>query len=174
MKTLLHPIHSLSQILHDSSDVALGNKVFGNSQDLQSTRLQEEGNSFMVSVPVPGMSKEDLSVYTQDQVLFVSTKGQANLSEKKDGSKRKDFVHSFVLPEGIDTNRIHAKCRNGLLTITIEKIKNKKRHRIIKVGGSENDIRNTMPFTAWWNRIKEKVDLRKFILKKRLLKTSVN
>ncbi|GHN00815.1 hypothetical protein WSM22_23040 [Cytophagales bacterium WSM2-2] len=174
MKTLLHPIHSLSQTLHDSSDVVFGGKILGNTHDLLSTQLQEEGNSFMVSVPVPGMNKEDLSVYTEGRVLLISTKGQAKLPEKKGGSKRRDFTHAFVLPDGIDTNRIHAKCRHGLLTITIEKIKSKKRHVVIKVGGNEKDIRNTMPFGAWWDRIKEKVYLQRFIPKKGLIKSSIN
>jgi|GEM_PF-6203173 len=103
MKTLLHPIHSLSQILPDSSDIALSSKIFGNTHDLLSTRLEKEENSFMVSVPVPGMSKEDLCVYTEGRVLLISTKGPGKLSEKKDESKRSDLMHAFVLPDDIDT-----------------------------------------------------------------------
>ncbi len=174
MKTLFKPIHSLSSVLHDSPDVTLGNHLFGNAHDLLNTALQEEGNSFMVSVPVPGMSKEDLHVHIEGRLLVITTKEQGKVVEHNRGWKRRNFMHSFVLPEGIDTNRIHAKCRNGLLTVHLEKRKSKKRHIVVKVSGKENEVRNTMALNNWWERIKGSMDLRKFIPNARVMKTSGN
>ena len=173
MKTFLKPIHSLSRALHDSPDVNLGNAIFGNSHDLFNTPLQEEATNFMVSVPVPGMGKEDLNVDIEGQLLVISIKEQAKLAKHTSASKRR-VLHSFVLPDGVDTNRIHAKCRNGLLTVHIEKIKSKKRHIVIKVRGNDNDTKNTTPLNSWWERAKEKMDLRKFIPNARMMKTTGN
>ena len=173
MKTLPKPIHSSSKVLHDSPDENLGNAIFGNSHDLFNTPLQEEATNFMVSVPVPGMGKEDLNVDIEGQLLVISIKEQAKLAKHTSASKRR-VLHSFVLPDGVDTNRIHAKCRNGLLTVHIEKIKSKKRHLVIEVGGNDYEIRNTTSLNSWWGRAKEKIDLRKFIPNVWMMKTTDN
>jgi HSP20 family protein len=173
MKTLFKPIHSLSRVLHDSPGVILGNAIFSNTPDLFNTQLREEANDFMVSIPVPGMGKEDLNVHIEGQLLVVSMKEKVKLAKHTSVSKH-GVLHSFVLPDGADINRIHAKCRNGLLTVHIEKIKRTKKPIIIKVRGNDNEIRNTTPLNSWWERTKEKMDLRKFIPNVRMVKTTGN
>ena len=120
MKTLFPSIH-LSRRLHD----ALGNKHFGSDDLVLSEQLQQEVDRFIISVPVPGLSKEDLSVYVDGRVLFITKKRQAKLSEQHRGLKQ-EFKYCFVVPDGIDTDRIEAKCRHGLLTIKLKKTQTKK------------------------------------------------
>ncbi|HTJ51432.1 MAG TPA: Hsp20/alpha crystallin family protein [Cyclobacteriaceae bacterium] len=172
MKTLFKPIHSLSRVLRDSPGVTLGSAIFSNTPDLFNTQLREEANNFMVSIPVPGIDKENLNVHIEGQLLIISMRAHVKLA-KTSASKLK-VLHSFVLPDEADINRVHAKCRNGLLNVHIEKIKRTKKPIIIKVRGNDNDIRNTTPLNSWWKRTKEKMDLRKFIPNVRMVKTTSN
>lgn len=172
MKTLFSPIHSLSNAFHDSPQVTLRNAIFANTHDWFTSPVQEDADRFMVSVPVPGMSKEDLHVHIEGQLLVVTAKEQGQIVGTDRVSIRRNFKHSFVLPEGVDTNRIHAKCRHGLLTVNIEKTKNKKRPVVIKVSGRENGLRNAKTVSNWWKRIKEKMDPWKFIPHAKVMKTS--
>jgi len=162
MKTFLQTVHSLPHLVHHSN-VSLKNRYINGVNALLNTQLQEEGNSLIVSVPVPGMTKEDLDVYMEDRTLVISTKGQGKLHEHPMGLKHRDLKYSFVLPAGIDTDRIQAKCRNGLLTIKIDKIENKKRHNVIKVLGQESVGKDGGRLNILWDKIKTKLDVRRIV-----------
>jgi len=110
---------------------------------------------------VPGMSKKDLSVYIEGNVLFIATKSKDTLPEHSGARKHRGIMYSFALPTGIDKDGIQAKCRNGLLTINIEKIKSQKHPTIIKVLGQENNSKDTWRMNKLWNTIKAKFDARK-------------
>lgn len=163
MKTLFQPLHSLTHLLDDAADVEVGNQRTGTTHALLSTDLHEEANSFTVSVLVPGMRKEDLSVYIDGKVLVISTKRQPTGREHPGAMTRRYLRYSFILPAGIDTDRMQAKCRNGLLTINLEKKKNKKSHSVIKVLGQENSGKDNSRMNTLWNTIKAKLDARKIV-----------
>ena len=166
MKTRFQTIHSLSRHLHDSEHISLGNKRFGSEDNGLSTQLQQEVDCFIVSVPVPGLSKEDLSVYMDDRVLFITKKRQAKLFEQPSGLTQ-DVKYSFVFPDGIDTDRIEAKCRDGMLTIKLRKTQSKKHHNVIEVLGDENG-NDSGPLNKFWNKIKAKIDVPKFSQRRQL------
>ncbi|MBL0739973.1 Hsp20/alpha crystallin family protein [Chryseolinea lacunae] len=157
MKTIFKPIHSLSHLLNDVADVELGHQRLGGSHVLLSTQLSEKPDSFTVSVPVPGMSREDLDVHIEDNVLVISTKGQPTDLEYPRAIRHEALKYSFVLPVGIDTDRVQAKCRNGLLTINLEKIKTKKSNTVIKVRGQENNGKDNWRMNTLWDKIKSKL-----------------
>ena len=161
MKTLFPPIY-LSRGLRD----AFGNKHFGSDDIVLSEQLQQEGDSFMISVPVPGLSKEDLSVYVDGRVLFITKRRQAKLSDQHSGLEQ-EFKYSFVVPDGIDTDRIDAKCRHGLLTIKLKKAQSKKNHTVIKVLGDENR-KDSGQRNTFWNKIKAKIYAPKFVERRQI------
>lgn len=161
MKTLFQPIYSLSHLPHDVAYVELENMRTGGAHTLLGKPLHKNTNRFTVSVPVPGMSKKDLSVYTEGNVLIVSAKRQDTLPEHSRARKHRGIMYSFVLPSDIDKDRIQAKCRNGLLTINIEK--NQKHPTIIKVLGQRNSSKDTWRMNTLWNTIKAKLGTRKII-----------
>ena len=78
---------------------------------------------------IPGLSKEEVSVEVQDNVLTIS--GQKTKTfEEKDSKKyiRKELKHSsfrrsFTLGETIDCDEPDAKFENGLLQIVLKKVK---------------------------------------------------
>jgi len=119
--------------------------------------LREDTNRFTVSVHVPGMSKKDLSVYIEGNVLFIATKSKDTLPEHPGARKHRGIMYTFALPPGVDKDGIQAKYRNGLLTIDIEKIN----HILIKVLGQENSAKDTWRMSTLWNTIKAKLNARK-------------
>ena len=131
-----------------------------------SEQLQQEVDRFIISVPVPGLSKEDLSVYVDGRVLFITKKRQAKLSEQHRGLKQ-EFKYCFVVPDGIDTDRIEAKCRHGLLTIKLKKTQTKKHHNVIKVLGDESR-KDSGQLNTFWNKIKAKIAVPKFVQRRQL------
>jgi hypothetical protein len=58
-----------------------------------------------------------------------------------------------VLPLDADASNIKAKCRNGLLTINIGKIKSKKIHITIQISGEESGTTTRGRITAWWTQL---------------------
>lgn len=162
MKTLIQPFHSLSRILHDFRDIALNNQHF-NAHDSLSPRWQVEGNSFIIKVPVPGMSKEDISMHLEGRVLVISNKESATSNENVKNLKNIGYKHFITLPDSIDTDSIGAKCTHGLLTIIVDKKEPPTKHTVIKVIGPESGQRVTGRLDSLWNKIKEKIDVRRLV-----------
>lgn len=89
----------------------------------------DHNDSLEIIAEIPGLSKEEVSVEVQDNVLTIS--GQKTKTfEEKDNKKyiRKELKHSsfrrsFTLGETIDSDEPEAKFENGLLQIVLKKVK---------------------------------------------------
>jgi HSP20 family protein len=95
----------------------------------------ESENSYRISAELPGMDEKDIEVKLAEGVL--SIKGEKKeekeerakdryLSERRYGS----FQRTFRVPDGVDTDKITAEFKNGVLTVSlpkaVEAIKNEK------------------------------------------------
>ncbi len=94
--------------------------------------LAKKGNDiFAVEIDLPGVKKEDIDLKIEDNRLIVNAK-----REMKKEVKREDYYlcesnfghisRVFVLPEGIDKDKIDAKLEDGRLYIRLEKEESKK------------------------------------------------
>lgn len=79
---------------------------------------------------IPGLSKEEVSVEVQDSVLTISGQRIKKLEEKDTQGKyirrelkHSNFKRSFTLGDILSKDDPQAKFENGLLTITLTKIK---------------------------------------------------
>jgi len=84
-------------------------------------------DSYVIETPLIGISKEELSVRVEEKRLLVETKP----------TKTSKFVRasniSFSLKDDADVSNISAKLENGLLTVTIPRIRPEKKSVNIKV-----------------------------------------
>jgi HSP20 family protein len=86
----------------------------------------ETDMDLVIEAEVPGISKEDLKLNIEDDILTLEGEKK---SENKDEeylckeSKEGRFSESFSLPENVDKDKIKAKFENGVLRITIPKVK---------------------------------------------------
>lgn len=92
--------------------------------------LSEENDSYLISLSVPGISKKDIEIKLDDNLIDIS------YDRKKSDNKSKftkTFNKKFKLPEDSDIKNINAKSEDGILTITIPKIEIKKTNRVIEI-----------------------------------------
>ena len=91
-----------------------------------SVNVVEEDKAYFLELAVPGMSRKDIRIEVEDDVLNISSERK----EKKEGSKRnytrrefsfESFHRSFQLPETVDSEKIQASFDAGILTIEIPK-----------------------------------------------------
>jgi HSP20 family molecular chaperone IbpA len=75
----------------------------------------------VIEMAVPGITREDLKVDVMDNVLIVEakTKSKSRLS--------KDLNYRWYLDKNIDVDNINATLTNGLLTLTLPKVKPAKK-----------------------------------------------
>lgn len=78
---------------------------------------------------IPGLKKEDVSVEVCDGVLTIRGNKRQDNEEKRNGKvvfkelKRSSFQRSFVLDDTLDASSIDAKFENGILNITVKRLK---------------------------------------------------
>ncbi len=88
----------------------------------------ENDTSYTAYVELVGMQPDDITVSCVDRTLTVKgTKPQLLHDEPQPTCLRRErrfgaFARTIQLPEAVDTDKITASCRNGLLTVTLPKI----------------------------------------------------
>lgn len=86
--------------------------------------VKEEAGMFELEMAVPGISKKEIQINVNADVLKISH-DSSNENAASDLSHREfsyaSFERSFRLPDSIDTDNIDAKMENGILTIKLSK-----------------------------------------------------
>ncbi len=88
--------------------------------------IKENETAYTVVADIPGVDPKDIDVHMEDGVLTVKGERNLNREEEKEGYKRVERVHGsfyrrFSLPETVDAEKISAKCKDGVLEVTIPK-----------------------------------------------------
>ena len=92
--------------------------------------VQEHESHFMLTLDLPGTSKEDTKIEVKENVLTISgTRRNPFINE--DGQIA-DFSRRFTLPPGVESDRIEARFVNGVLGITVPKAE-KVKSRLIEI-----------------------------------------
>ncbi|MGB0888108.1 MAG: Hsp20/alpha crystallin family protein [Vicingaceae bacterium] len=128
---------------------------FFNSLDSNIIELE---NCYLLEISVPGMDKKDLEIELDNSLLTVTGNQQKNkqhIGNKLLEFNRKKVKRSFFLPKNIALDKISAQCKNGLLEITIPKLKASTYHKKIPVKGSVVENKNKW-FTPIFNFFKFK------------------
>ena len=106
-------------IINDSFAEKFVNKV-------PAVNIAETETEFHIELAVPGLSKDDLKISLDKNVLSVSAeKKTENVDQSKKYSKREysynSFVRSFTLPESADQAKIDAEYTDGVLKLNVAK-----------------------------------------------------
>ena len=101
-------------------------------------RIIENKGEVTLTVDMPGVRKEDLSISIENSELRVAGKrteedreGRYLVMERRQG----DFANSFTLDETIDQNNVEATLENGLLTVKLH-LKEEVKPRRIQIKSS--------------------------------------
>ena len=88
--------------------------------------IAETKNEYVITVDAPGVEEKDIDLTAEDGTLFI--RGEKH-NEKEDQNKQYhcvertygSFQRVLSLPSDADENKIEAKFKNGVLTITVAK-----------------------------------------------------
>ncbi len=97
--------------------------------------LSEDERCFVVTVELPGVKKEDVTVELQDDVLSIRGEKKSEREEKKDRSHWVErsygsFARSFTLPPTAVGDQLSANFKDGVLTVEIPKKEQAKARQI--------------------------------------------
>lgn len=96
-----------------------------------SVSTREGEFAYHVEVDLPGIKKEDIQIDVKDNQLIVS--GERTFKEERQEkdyykveSSYGKFQRSFTLPDNVDVENIEASSENGVLEVTLPKLKVEK------------------------------------------------
>lgn len=99
--------------------------------------LVETADFFVLEIEVAGIKKEHLAIEVSDNYIYVSGKKERGHKDIKDKMKYYCmgriygvFKRVFEIPLPFNMHGVKAKLENGVLTITLPKIVNKRQKRI--------------------------------------------
>jgi HSP20 family protein len=97
--------------------------------------IKEEDNRFLVIADIPGVSKEDINISLENNILTLHGERKIEVKEEKKGYSRMErsqgqFYRRFSLPQTADETQISAKYHQGVLEISIPKREISKQKRI--------------------------------------------
>lgn len=97
------------------------------SQKPVSVNIKENEKQFNLELVVPGFRKENINIELKNDLLTISSEVE-NTNEETDNETflrkeytKSSFSRSFNLPENIDTDKIDADYKDGVLTIILSK-----------------------------------------------------
>lgn len=90
--------------------------------------ILENDKDFLVSLAVPGKTKDDFEIAVDEGILSVATKEKDEKVVEKGKFTRKEydfkyFKRSFTLPDSVDPTNIDGRYENGVLQLTLPKYK---------------------------------------------------
>ncbi len=85
--------------------------------------VREEDNEFVVTTAVPGLSAEDLNIQVLNNIVriegeYATSDGEHLLREMPEGK----FLRTLRMPNDIDADKVEAKIKNGILSLTLPKV----------------------------------------------------
>lgn len=88
--------------------------------------VKETKDSFIFTADVPGVAEKDLQVQLAANRLSVSGRRESEKTEHGDTfytSERSygSFTRSFSLPDGVDSEKVRAELKDGVLSIAVPK-----------------------------------------------------
>jgi len=88
---------------------------------------REGDDAYYIEVDLPGVKKEDINIDVDDNTLTISGERKIKEEHKEDNFYKVESVYgkferAFSLPEDVDTEKIEAEHKNGVLEIKIPKV----------------------------------------------------
>lgn len=112
-----------------------GEEEFGVSGWAPSVDIYETPENLVIKVEVPGVEKEDITVEVKDDNLCLKGERKFEKDVKEENYHRMErsygaFKRIFSLPTTVDKEKVTASFKNGVLEITLPKIRKEKPKQI--------------------------------------------
>ena len=127
---LSKPFSAITSLEHDMREMVdrmlaidrpAGRRFFGWKPAVDMVRQDGE---LVITAEVPGIKVEDLDIEVEENVLHI--RGELSYEEKIDEENRYlseryfgSFSRDLLMPEGIDSEKLEATFKDGVVTITV-------------------------------------------------------
>lgn len=98
------------------------------AKDVPAVNIKETAKGFKLEISAAGFEKGDFNIEVDKNILKISASKEFSSEEKGEDEKilRQEFsssafTRSFTLPENIETEKIEAKEKSGILTVKLPK-----------------------------------------------------
>ncbi|KAB2535270.1 hypothetical protein AL035_20190 [Salipiger aestuarii] len=91
------------------------------------TDVSETDDAMLVSVDLPGLDDKDVEVNVTEDMLTI--RGSREDKSEKDGftsQSRRSFQRMIPVPAGVDSGKVEAEFKRGVLTVTLPKTEESK------------------------------------------------
>ncbi len=118
---------------------------FGGLENYQATlpavNIKESETGFELELAIPGKRKEDFNVEIDHDILTISLEEKSKEEKTEENYTRREFSYdafkrSFTLPETVDSDKIKASYKDGILFFSLPKKEEAlpKPKRLIEIG----------------------------------------
>ena len=102
------------------------------------SNILENGDKYLVEISAPGLKKENVKIELENDILKIYSNLEDSKEEKTENYYRREFFKSsfernFIMPKNVDKEKISANMEDGILTVSIPKIKEEKKKENITI-----------------------------------------
>ncbi|MEZ4792824.1 MAG: Hsp20/alpha crystallin family protein [Gelidibacter sp.] len=120
---------SLSSWVDDLFDGNLGTGFLSNfntGMTLPAVNIKENKDEYYLEIAVPGMKKSDFNIDVDNKVLSISSEKSEEHIDNEENYTRREFGYSsfkrtFTLPDAVESEKIKAQYKDGILTVHLPK-----------------------------------------------------
>ncbi|SRR5579883_1281203 len=105
-----------------------------------SAEMEETDDTIQIKLEVPGMDAQDLDVQVTEESIVIKGERKSESKTEAKGMVRSEFHYGqferrIPLPAHIQTDKVQADCKNGILQLTLPKVESAQR-KVVKVNVS--------------------------------------
>jgi HSP20 family protein len=102
---------------------------------IPSAEMTETDDAIHLKLEVPGMEAKDLNVEVTEGSVAVKGERKAESKTEEKGIVRSEFHYGrferqIPLPAHIQTDKVQAECKNGMLSLTLPKVESEQRKAV--------------------------------------------
>lgn len=106
-----------------------------NRRFLPAVDIRETSEALSLYVELPGLTKEDVQITLENNVLTLSGERKFEKDTKEENYHRMEraygtFTRSFTLPANVQTDKVDASFKDGVLTVSLPKSDQSKPRKI--------------------------------------------
>ena len=121
-----------TRLLGDSTGVASSPKPEAWSIPVD---VIQDGDNLVVTASVAGISKDDIDISVDDNVLTIRAETSKSSTTQTDGYLLRErrtgsYYRALRLPESLDFENTESKLKNGMLTIKLPKLESKRTRKL--------------------------------------------
>ena len=139
-RDLMNIREEIDKVFEDFFDWTRESKSLMQSDWTPSVDISETDDDIIVTAEMPGMDQKDIKLMIRDNTLTIKGEKKREEEKKEKNYHRIErsygcFERSFTLPVNVETDKITATYKNGILNITIPKTEEEKPKEIaINIG----------------------------------------